>query len=187
MAIAVRDLVQPAAQIEAYKWKVRLPVPADAAAAEIRRVYEARGRIEPEDLVEAAADPDAVLHSCFEWDDAEAARERRIDQARYLLRMLVVVYRRADHTLTQPIRYVVNMRPERAAEAVEEDAGGPPAESNTYIPIGVVMSEAELRRRYVRQAFDDLQRWRDRYHDIDELARIFDAIERVGRELLAAG
>ena len=49
-----------------------------------------QGRVTPEIVVEAARDPDSPLHSAFTWDDAQAAHEHRLAQARVLLRRVRV-------------------------------------------------------------------------------------------------
>ena len=49
-----------------------------------------QGRITPEMVVDAARDPNSPLHSAFEWDDAQAAHEHRLAQARVLLRRVRV-------------------------------------------------------------------------------------------------
>lgn len=47
--------------------------------------------ITPEMVVERARHPQSVMHSLFEWDDAEAAEKYREDQARHLMRAIVIV------------------------------------------------------------------------------------------------
>jgi hypothetical protein len=49
-----------------------------------------QGRVTPEMVVEAARDPGSPLHSAFTWDDAQAAHEHRLAQARVLLRRVRV-------------------------------------------------------------------------------------------------
>lgn len=44
------------------------------------------GHIDPEALVAVAADDDHPLHNDFTWDTEKAAHERRLDQARSLIR-----------------------------------------------------------------------------------------------------
>lgn len=57
------------------------------AKIELLRTLESeRGRLDPEDVVEAARDPESVLHNDFEWDDTEAARQHRLNQARRVIR-----------------------------------------------------------------------------------------------------
>jgi hypothetical protein len=62
---------------------------------EIQRLEQAaidRGeRLRPEDVVEVARDPANVLHEEFVWNDAEAAREHRLDTARKLISGIRIV------------------------------------------------------------------------------------------------
>lgn len=39
-----------------------------------------------QEVVDAASDPQSAMHGEFTWDDTEAAKERRLDQARMLIR-----------------------------------------------------------------------------------------------------
>ncbi len=56
-------------------------------AAELQRISEQHhGRLTPEAVVNEARDPASDLHNCFEWDDATAADQHRLNQARELIR-----------------------------------------------------------------------------------------------------
>ena len=46
------------------------------------------GRLLPEDVVTAAADPGSALHARFTWDDTEAAEKHRRNEARTLTETL---------------------------------------------------------------------------------------------------
>ena len=59
------------------------------AAAELERLRAEHGRLTPEIIVEAAEAEDSPLHDAFTWDDAEAAHQHRLLQARILLRAVV--------------------------------------------------------------------------------------------------
>ncbi len=47
---------------------------------------ERNGRVDPNDLIEAACDSGHPCHGDFTWDDALAGKERRRDQARKIIR-----------------------------------------------------------------------------------------------------
>ena len=49
------------------------------------------GSVSPEHVVARARNPSSALHDAFDWDDTEAARQWRIEQARRMLRVLVTV------------------------------------------------------------------------------------------------
>jgi len=56
------------------------------AAAELKQLENRAGKLTPEQVVNAAADESSALHSCFTWDDSEAAAKWRIEEARELIR-----------------------------------------------------------------------------------------------------
>jgi hypothetical protein len=47
---------------------------------------ERRGRVDPDDLIEAARDPEHPCHNDFTWDTEAAAREYQREQARAIIR-----------------------------------------------------------------------------------------------------
>ncbi|MBO0728571.1 MAG: hypothetical protein J2P57_04890 [Acidimicrobiaceae bacterium] len=83
-------------------------------------LYEERGRLVPEEVVEVASAPDHPLHSQFEWDDTEAARRWRIWQAGQLIRRVQVRIVDNDHEYSvrafRPARYVGRDEPGYLAE-----------------------------------------------------------------------
>lgn len=162
-----------------YKWKPgsRVDIDPMIAGKEFGRIAKRDGDVKPVALVDASRDPSAPLHSYFEWDNSAAAEQHREDQARKLLRSLVVVFVRNDTEAPQPpIRAMVRLK-----EAVREGADPP----KSYIPINKVMSDVDLRDRYRRQAFNELCNWRDRYADIEDFARVFAEIDALKEQYKA--
>lgn len=70
-------------------------VSASEVAEELDRIRET-GDLTPQAVVEQSQSDDALLHPAFEWDDAKAASEHRLQQARQLLRGVFVVYEDRD-------------------------------------------------------------------------------------------
>lgn len=60
------------------------------------------GVLHPADVVEAATEPASPLHKYFDWDEAHAAHQHRLQQARRLMRVTVLV-RRGPDTIHLPI------------------------------------------------------------------------------------
>lgn len=52
---------------------------------EIHRIYDEKGRLDPQDIVDESRDKSAPLHDRFTWDDTVAANEHRLHQARGLI------------------------------------------------------------------------------------------------------
>ena len=62
----------------------------EEAIQEIKKLEDRRGRLTPEQVVEAARDESSPLHECFEWDDGKAAHKYRVEQARDLLKRVKI-------------------------------------------------------------------------------------------------
>lgn len=70
---------------------------------ELRALADANGgRLVPEAVVDAARDPDSPLHSHFTWDDTEAARQHRINQARVLIRTVRIDVKTTNYVIQAP-------------------------------------------------------------------------------------
>lgn len=182
MNVTVLTKIKTVEAVEfAWKPNSRIPVKPDVAATELRKVYEQHRAVTPDAVVDAAKDEDSPLHPVFQWDDTEAAREYREQQARHLMRSLVVTYRRQDGELTPPIRAFVKLvssADDPALDMDTEDATQP----RVYLPVRQIMGEDDHRRRYVRQALQELGTWRRRYRDISEFAKLFEAIDQLEEE-----
>lgn len=174
----------PKVEIVSHHWKLGTRVKVDPVQGyqALRALYEKHGAIKPEDVVKDAEPTKAVLHSEFEWDDTEAAKQHREEQARLLLRAAVVVYRRPDATLTQPVRAFVKLVP-NADDPTLDDIADDAVQPHVYLPIRRVMDEPDLRERHKRQAFRELVLWRQRYRDISDFAAIFDQIDAYEKQL----
>jgi hypothetical protein len=62
----------------------------DAILHELDALRDGTGRLRPQDVVEAARNPESILHKHFEWDDHQAAQAHRISQARQLIRSVTI-------------------------------------------------------------------------------------------------
>jgi hypothetical protein len=74
----------------------------DKAVAEIKAIESRAGRLTPEQVIEAAEPEGSALHACFDWDDTEAARKWRMEQAREIIRSVrieVVIEERTLRTV----------------------------------------------------------------------------------------
>ena len=122
-----------------------------------------RGILKADDVVEAATSEMSPLHKYFEWDDSEAARQHRLWQARELIRYVVTII--PNHT--KPVTAYVSLKGDRSNEG-----GG-------YRALVDVMSDADQRKLLLMQALDDLEFWKAKYEELNELVPVFKALERV--------
>jgi hypothetical protein len=121
-------------------------------------IRENGGLVTPEQVV-AAAKHDKRLHDRFEWDDTEAAKHWRIEQAARLLRFTVFVTKGKIDRLT---RVFVSLKGEKGFRATEE-----------------VISSASLYRQLIMDAREDMKAFIIRYNKIKELKKVFTAMKVV--------
>lgn len=166
-----------------YEWKhgpYAMPtVDAETAGKELARIARRDGDVDPAIVVKDSKRRDAPLHECFEWDDKAAGEQYRIEQARYLIRHIVTIPVRGDtEEEMPPVRAFVKVN-STSDDSVEERDSLP----KRYVPIQQVMGDDELRKRYVKQAFREVELWRNRYADIKEFSTLFEHIDKLKKAL----
>jgi hypothetical protein len=83
---------------------------ADAIRAELEQCKDVRGRILPRLIVKRARNKKSALHSKFEWSDAKAADQQRLERARELIGLyLTVVVVHRNRRIVSPM-YVSDTR-----------------------------------------------------------------------------
>ena len=128
---------------------------AQLVAAEIASIGESAT---PAQIVDKARDSSTELHKCFEWDDAIAAEKHRLNQARQVVRHLVI--RETIREDKPPIRFL--FKPESGAG---------------YQPTQIIVRNQDSYQALLESALRDLEALRVKYHSLSELESIFDAIE----------
>ena len=142
----------------------RLPVPARVAQDALESIATANhGRLLPAAVVEAATPERHPLHRCFTWDDTIAAQMHREEQARRLIRS-VVVREVAGEALDEPVRAYIN---------------GRTADSSDYRSVVQVLADDELADKLLSRALDEARSWRRRYRSLERMRDICQAIDRV--------
>lgn len=156
-----------------YRFKAGSRLPkrrAGAVGRELDRLAKG-GTLTAVRVVNAARATRSPLHRFFEWNNAKAAHEYRLEQARHLIRSIEVVYEDAPEV--PPMRVYV------AFDTQE----GPVDEDGRYLAAHVVLNDTDARARWLRQALRELEQWRARYQQLAELVRIFTAIDATQAKL----
>jgi len=130
--------------------------------AELERIrMEHGGVLNPPSVVEVAADPENILHGCFQWDDTKAAQEYRLWQARQLISTIVTIL----PNTREPVRMYVSLKDDR-------EEGG-------YRGIVDVLNDADMRRRMLKEALAEFTHFKRKYQQVKELTPVFEAAEKV--------
>lgn len=124
---------------------------------------EHNGRLSPEDVVEYARDPSTALHSCFEWDETEAARKYRLEQAKHIIRVSVQILAGTNED-------------QRVFVSLQEDRGD--KDEGSYRLLLDVLNDDEMRDKLLEQARKDFLIWKRKYETLKELVPVFEAMMR---------
>ena len=146
-----------------YAWK-RHPKGAPKASVTgkyLEQLHRQYGGITAERLVIESQPQDALLHSCFEWNSRRAANEYRKDQARALLRCLVVIAEENDD------------------EPVEVHAFVNFPNDPEYRTIATVLSDDDPDQEYKEMLLEELRRSKRKCIAYKEFAEVCRAITRV--------
>lgn len=143
-----------------------------AISNELKRLAESHGgELRPQVVVDAARSADSPLHHSFEWNDSEAAENWRLQQARMLIRAVVTFEHVGKKAV--PCRVFVSLTPDR-----EENGAG-------YRLSTSVMSDATHREQLLADALAEMQRFREKYRRLAELAKVFEAMDAIAHHEVA--
>lgn len=140
----------------------------------LEHIERRHGAVTPDVVVVAARNPDSPMHPYFTWDDEEAADKRRLDEARELIRSVVVVV---------IVRDSEGKEQQRTARAFVTLRQRGRRETEPYYTTARVMSNTEMREEFLAIALSEAQSWMRRYQEFVELAAVFRAIQRTSRKL----
>lgn len=128
----------------------------------LEHLEQRHGHLTPAIVLREASKPRSPLHGWFVWDDTEAARLYRLDQARELIRSVTVTVVGEDaEELT--VRAFVNL-------------GG---DASEYESIAAVMREPDKRKILLANARRDMETFRRKYHNLKAVAPVLEAIGAV--------
>lgn len=149
-----------------YQWKgYRFPIAPEVAAHEFEIIEQQVGILTAGTIVDAARAETSPLHLCFDWNDRVAAEKWRRSQAGDMLRALVMIEPVPDEKMKSVVV--------RAFASVRTD------NVQHYIPMIKALSDDEYRQQILDQAAEELLSFRQKYHEIQELAEVINAIDRI--------
>jgi hypothetical protein len=138
------------------------------------------GLIDPVKVVDYARNPDTSLHKKFQWDDTVAAEKYRIYQARQIIRLELVVINQDIQGKAYILADVTEEKGKivRAFVSLEDDRQS--EDSRGYRSVMDVLSSEDLRAKMLEQAKNDMNIFRRKYAVLNELAKVFEAMDEVG-------
>ena len=125
---------------------------------QLQAIYDDVGDLTPALVVETAANPEHPLHSRLTWDDTEAARKWRLEEAAQLIRSVRIAYTRKDGTPADL----------RAFTAIK----GEEAHTSTYMPTEEALADPLTRALVLRSMKRDWMTFKRRYDHLAEFAAL---------------
>lgn len=140
---------------------------ADIVRQEVTRISRNGKRpCHPRELVDVARDETHPLHGSFEWNDSVAGEAYRIEQARRMIRRVVII----DNTDAPAPEFV---------HVTRVDRRGNPADG--YVPTRVALS-CDDRSGVLADAHSQLRGIKRRFASLTELADVWQAIDDLDDE-----
>lgn len=144
----------------------------------LQQMSEQPDGLTPERLLNAARATTHPLHRFFEWNDREAAESWRLEQARKIIRSVVIEFRRPDDEsgAVREVRafHVVTRQPAPARETDPE-----PEPQRVYVDVARVANDADMANQVIERARRELLAVRDKYNFYRELPGFADAFSEV--------
>jgi len=129
------------------------------AAGEMCEELERTGGLTAKRLVDANRAKDAPLHNCFEWNNKKAADLYREEQARRIIRAIVVI----PEETQEPIRKFFNI------EYKEPE----------YKSIEVILKSEDDTEKLFQKCLAELNAVRRKYATVQKAASVFAAIDQL--------
>ena len=143
-----------------YKWKDASQIKVDAqTAGEICEKLERNGGLTAKRLVDESRSKTAPLHDAFEWDDEKAAEAYREDQARYIIRSLII---ESETKEGEPVRAFFSIYKNKSYERVD-----------------VILEDSRKSEALIEMALKELKAFRAKYSHLAKLIPVFQAIDEV--------
>jgi hypothetical protein len=133
-------------------------------------IYQRRGLLTKEAVLEEAAPIESPIHDQFEWDDTEAAEAYRLVQAGQLIRKFKIIYRHTDDG--EPIRV-------RQFVSVQRDNEDRPS----YVPTGEAVADPITLAILQRECQREAAAFRSKYQVLADYAQIVRTLLLADEEL----
>jgi hypothetical protein len=146
-----------------YDWKRAMPVKAQEVGEYLDELELEFGKVTPKIVLDRSREEDALLHSCFEWNDDVAAEKYRETQAGFIIRNLVI---KVDNSAQeeQSVRAFVNVKSET---------------QSIFVSMAKVIENDDLRSQMLNTAKQELHSFKQKYENLQELCEVFKAIDKL--------
>lgn len=154
---------------QAFEYKYRIngivKAPAEVTGMVCKSLIDEDGAVTPERLVEVSKPKDAPLHNEFEWNNTIAAQKYREEQARQIIKNIVIIEVSEDIEEPKEVKCWVNS--DRAFVPTDERL-------HKYVTIDTALSTETWRNNLLKTARKDMTSFIAKYRRLTELSKIID-------------
>ena len=136
---------------------------AEVAGKVLQKLKESEIGLTPKSLVDASRDEKAPLHNEFEWDDTIAAEKYRCEQARFIIRHLIIEevdMEAPKHVKDRAFVYTGNVK-------------------TGYVPLKDALENKTWRKNLLDAAKRDMKYFIDKYDRLEELADVTEPMKQI--------
>lgn len=161
---------------------------AQVVGERLESIRAKRNALTPELVLKDASNIRSPLHPYFEWDDAKAAEQHRLQQAGHLIRCVSVTFEDVEAPAPRQVNLVelpvmtVPPRPVRAFLAIKDGEG-----ESGYVGTRQAMADPEMRRQVLARAHSEMDAVGRKYRELAELSQVFLALDKVAETLTEQG
>ena len=146
-----------------YKWKTyNYAVPAEVVGKHFEKIEKKQGTLTAQNVLESARPEKSPIHNLFEWDDQKAAEQYRLKQATMLICNLSVEV----ETDNKPIVCRAYM------DVTDKKIG-------SFMNVQSAFENKDTRDIVLNRALDELKAFKQKYKNLNELAKVFEVINDV--------
>jgi hypothetical protein len=145
------------------KWQTSLFSKADPVKC-YEEITSIGDEVTPKQVVEKGMDPSTELSKCFTKDDSEAAYKWRIEEARHIMRQLIVI--------TKPDKEEEDKEPVQLRVLMKNET----KQGSGYKQTIVMVRDEDEYKKLLDQAYEELRRFKRKYSMLSELSEIMDLI-----------
>ena len=155
--------------MSAFEYKYRISglqkTPAEVTGAVCKDLIDKEGAVTPQRLVEISKPKDAPLHDEFEWNNTIAAQKYREEQARQIIKNIVIIEVSEETEEPKQIKCWVNS--DRAFVPTDEKL-------HKYVTIDTALNNIGWRDNLIKAAKKDMSAFIHKYRRLTELSEIID-------------
>jgi|GEM_PF-3704053 hypothetical protein len=131
----------------------------------------------PEDVIDAARNPESSMHSYFEWDNKKAAHKYRMINAKYIIRSMrmKIAYIQVENETGAEKAIETTVRMLHSAPDVDQEGSG----NYVYKEVASVLNDIGLQQSVVSDMYKYLLGAFRRFNDFSNLAEDLDSLEPV--------